>query len=93
MSTPNGTGAPPPAIVTSAELAQRTQQRPEPAPAMHHTPGGHQQAAASQQSFTANEARIDHLQSRLDQVRNGFETSQVFASLNGRAKADFGRSR
>jgi len=85
--------APPPAIATKAELDQLRASRPAPAPAMHLTPDGPAAVDVRQRLDAMHAQRIDQLQNRLQQVRDGLERDHALGQLQDRAKADFGRSR
>lgn len=95
MSGDYGGGASqaPPPISTAAELQQRQESRATPAPEMHLTPGGSLETEVHTQVEAANEQRMSELQSRLDQMRQGFENDFNAARLQGHAKADFGHER
>ena len=80
-------------VTTRAELLQRLEQRPTPAPLMHHTPGGSVETATNRQVNADNENRIAHLQDRLQRARDDLERDHAFANVVGRARGDFERSR
>ena len=93
MSGASAFTAPPQEIATKAELDHLTETRPEPAPEPHLTPDGPDAAAVNAQVVASEERRIGELQERLTQMREGADRDFAFAGLEGRAKADFGRSR
>ena len=84
---------PPPRIATKAELDRLTQNRPVPAPEAHLTPDGPDSHQLKENIISANEARIEELQERLQRLRDGAERDFTFAQERGHTKNDFERSR
>tara|TARA_R110002110_G_scaffold415618_1_gene652469 strand:- start:4272 stop:4553 length:282 start_codon:yes stop_codon:yes gene_type:complete len=82
-----------PTIATRAELTQRIEARPEPAPQQHLTPSGWETAESQRQVNTANENRIAALRTSLGTAHETLNTDMRLANLRGHAKADFGHSR
>lgn len=80
-------------ISTSTELEQRLEARGKPRAELQLTINGWEEQTVHQQVNETNEIRIKHLQRRLERVRTGFQHDHTHAQINGKAKADFERSR
>lgn len=93
MSKAASFAAPAPDIATKAELDHLTQNRPMPASESHLTPDGPEAAAVQERVSAMERSRTSELQERLQRVREGFECDYALAGRQGRAKADFERSR
>lgn len=85
--------APPPAIATRAELDQRLAERNRRDDGPHPTPSGPDAAEVRQQVRDMADKRIGYLEDRLNALRTGLRQDQSRASNEGRAKAQFERSR
>tara|TARA_R110001606_G_scaffold399304_1_gene584241 strand:+ start:16267 stop:16554 length:288 start_codon:yes stop_codon:yes gene_type:complete len=89
-----GVALPPsPRIATKAELDRLRQSRPVPAPERHLSPDGPEASQVNQKVMDANETRMVDLQDRLQTMRETADRDFAFAQNEGRAKADFERSR
>ena len=80
-------------VVTKAELDQRIAARPKPRAELHLTPSGWQATDVRRQIDQESERRIRHIDERLKQARENFETGHARALQRGRAKQDFDRGR
>lgn len=80
-------------VVTKAERDQRIAARPKPRAELHLTPQGWEAAEVRRQIDQASERRIRHIDARLQEARENFESGHSRALQRGRAKQDFDRGR
>ena len=80
-------------ISTRAELESRIAERATPSPQPQLTPGGWDEAETHRKVREDGERRIAELRERMTTARTRMEHAYAFKSLEGRARADFGRER
>lgn len=88
-----GACGPPRPPSTRAELDARLAARPKPQLQRDHTPGGSDETESHRRVREEGERRIVELRERLEAARSRLDQAYAFRSLEGRAKADFGRER
>lgn len=80
-------------IKTNAELVKHLRERPVPRAEPHLTIGGSIEVSVKERLNRLRECRIRELHSGLRGAQERTESDFAFASLGGRARADFGRGR
>ncbi|HAQ34941.1 MAG: hypothetical protein CMF74_10030 [Maricaulis sp.] len=94
MSETKGTASGPHRpLSTRAELDARMAARARPEPQASLAPGGWDETETHRRVREEGERRIAELRERLEASRSRIEHAYAFKSLEGRARADFGRGR